>query len=122
MSDPTKIKSFSSDNGSDVSEPADPFAPLLTRIDPKRFPEFAVSVQQARNSGNKENVETRLPPIYGAYNLLYRLDFSDGISWAMRIPMSNKDGDYEGPQTRFIDSEVATISFSINLLQSRSRK
>ena len=111
MSGPISTKSCSSHSSSDLSEAGDPFAPLLKRIEPKRFSEFAIFVRQGRSPGNEEKAtcEIRLPPMRGAYNLVYRLDFSDGVSWAMRIPMPNKDGDYEGPQTRFMDSEVATI-------------
>jgi Phosphotransferase enzyme family len=108
MSGPIDTKSCSSNSSADLSD--NEFRPLLKRIEPERFSEFALSVRGACRPSEDENVTCKvLPPVHGSYNLVYRLDFSDGVSWAMRIPMSNKEGDYEGPITRFMESELTTI-------------
>jgi hypothetical protein len=89
-----------------------PFAPLLKRIEPNRFSEFALSAQQAFSLGDKTiTCQTQLPPLCGSYNLTYKLCFSDGVSWVMRTPISMKDGEYDSPQVRSVDSEVATITY-----------
>jgi aminoglycoside phosphotransferase (APT) family kinase protein len=108
------VDSPSSSSGSDLSDGDEPFSPILQRIDPKRFSDFALSMRQANSSGNDTAIitcQTQLTPLHGSYNLAYKLEFSDGVSWIMRIPVSNKDGEYDGPQTRSIESEVTTLQY-----------
>jgi hypothetical protein len=90
------------------------FAGLIKILNLKLFPTYGLFVQfhVVEHKLNREiTCEVRLPPMSGAFNLIYRLDFSDGVSWAIRIPLSNKYGAYEESQKRCIESEVGVMQF-----------
>ena len=90
------------------------FAGLIKILNPELFPDYGLFVRfdAVEHKLNRDiTCEVRLPPISGAFNLIYRLDFSDGVSWAIRIPLSNKYGTYEESQERCIQSEVEIMQF-----------
>src|SRR5208282_6421376 len=90
------------------------FAGLIKILNPKLFPAYGLSVRfhVAEHKLNRDiTCKVRLPPMSGAFNLIYRLDFSDGVSWAIRIPLSNKYGAYKELQERRIQSEVGVMQF-----------
>jgi len=50
-------------------------------------------------------------PNYGSFNLLYTLQFSDGMKWVVRIPAPGEQGLFTPTSSRFIRSDAMTMSF-----------
>ena len=51
------------------------------------------------------------PPNCGSFNLLYTLEFSDGVRWVLRIPCLGEDRYFTPASSRLIRSEAMTMSF-----------
>ena len=89
------------------------FSGLIELLRPQVISQWALGVRRslaAVEPGLDDlSCQVALPPMSGSFNLLYRLDFSDHVSWVLRIPRSNKAGQYGRPQTRFIECEVGVM-------------
>jgi len=99
-----------SDKSSASQNPLAPFASLVQRITIESIIALARRVRQKYTIPENPNCSVR-PPTCGSYNLVYRLDFSDGVSWDLRIPRHTQDGHYVGRVERFIRSEATTMTF-----------
>jgi aminoglycoside phosphotransferase (APT) family kinase protein len=78
----------------------------------ERLVKFALLVHGIRNPSNKDRTtcEIQYMEDHWSYNIVYHFVFSDGVSWQIRIPFFNGKGWYEGPVTRFLENEVATMN------------
>jgi hypothetical protein len=51
------------------------------------------------------------PPNCGSFNLLYTLEFQDGVKWVLRIPCPGENGHFTPAASRLIRSEAMTMNF-----------
>ena len=90
------------------------FASLIKIIKPHRLSSHASLVRfGAVEPDDNKNIacEVGVPPLNGAFDLVYRLDFVDGVSWTMRIPLCSKDGTDNQSQKRSLVSEAGVMQF-----------
>jgi Phosphotransferase enzyme family len=111
------------ESSSDVSAQSAKFstrvASVLTTINHHLLVSLAINVRQKlshaiHGEGNEDEIfqcEVIEPPICGAFNLLYELQFNDGLRWVIRIPLPGLNN-YNAPSyLRSLRSTVTTMSF-----------
>jgi len=76
------------------------FVPLLKSMKLDRLPAFAVSVRmqkmQSEMHQQSANTDAQLPPLTctilyplsGSFNILFQLEFSDGVRWLFKVPVT----------------------------------
>ena len=97
-------------------DPLDLFSSLLNRITTESIVSLATRarqnyLQRTSPDNSSEWVCSVPKPSCGSFNLVFKLEFSDGVSWILRIPRHTEDGHYIDRVTRFIRSEATTMSF-----------
>jgi len=106
-------------SSSESEDPLAQFASVLAHVKPAAVTSLAVGVRR-RERLNDQNQEytcaVREPPNCGSFNLLYTLEFNDGIKWILRIPAPGENGLFNTPSsTRELRSEV----MAMRLLRSK---
>lgn len=72
----------------DDDEDINPHAELTSRIHVHHLHELALSTRhKATDSPPDLTCDVETPPKYGSYNLMYKVTFSDGAIWAIRVPV-----------------------------------
>ncbi|KAA8913791.1 kinase-like domain-containing protein [Sphaerosporella brunnea] len=87
----------------------DLFAPLLSSINFQLLGPLAVGVRRKRSPGIARDCQCTViqPPKPGSFNLVYILEFSDGVKWVIRIPLP-EDGGPVPESSRSLYSEIMT--------------
>jgi Phosphotransferase enzyme family len=105
-------------NPSATDDPPARYVSLMASLTRHSLVSLAIRVRReiSKGSGLKDwvfgcDVLDFAQPKWGAYNLLYTLEFSDGIKWVLRIPSPGKDGRYTSSCSRLIRSDALTMSF-----------
>ena len=107
---------------SDESDEVDRFKHVIDAIDFERLPELAVSVRRGNVHSDMMDMSLSThasnapltckvvtPPLTGSYNILYRLEFSDGVRWMFKVPIT-------GSRVRFDElAEQALISEALTM-------
>ena len=87
------------------------FASIIASINPMHLEELALTIRRQLFNGLPPEVSCTVstPPRAGSYNIVYKLSFSDGIKWAIRIPA---DGDVRKPsRIRSFHLDIVTQRF-----------
>jgi len=66
----------------------DSFCPLLSYLRLEKLPQLAISLKSALLGADASSPLTctvSLQPLTGAYNILYRVSFSDGVAWVFKV-------------------------------------
>ncbi|KAF8314132.1 hypothetical protein F5887DRAFT_908515 [Amanita rubescens] len=88
------------------------FASIIASINPKRLEEPALTTRRQLFDGLPPDVfcvaSTR--PRAGSYNIVYKLSFSDGVKWAIRIPA--KDDVHKPSRIRSLYLDIITQRFT----------
>jgi aminoglycoside phosphotransferase (APT) family kinase protein len=115
-SSPT-LSAASSRTSAESEDPFALFASVRSTIDFQSVASFAVGVRCKKSQGTRDQeVDQKYrctviqPPKCGSYNLLYTLEFSDGIKWVLRIPCPGENGGFVPESSRMLRSEVMTMS------------
>jgi hypothetical protein len=94
--------------------PPSRFASLLTTITPRSLVVLAVRIRYP-NVYDEGAVQQRCgiiqPPKYGAFNLLYTVEFADGAKWLVRIPCPEENGRFTDASSRSIRSAACTMIY-----------
>src|SRR5579859_2450454 len=92
------------------------FASLLTTITPRSLIALAVRIRytDVLHEGLRTQHQRCIviqPPKYGAFNLLYTVEFGDGARWLVRIPCPGENGRFTATSSRSIRSEAYTMAY-----------
>ncbi|KAJ8058276.1 hypothetical protein OCU04_012470 [Sclerotinia nivalis] len=74
------------------------------------------SIDRTNHKGNRTNVlhyncTILSSPIYGSYNVLQIIEFSDGLRWIIRIPSTGLKGQYTIESSASLQSDALTMRF-----------
>lgn len=112
------------DDASDSTEydEMDRFKPVLDAIDFEQLPHFAVSVRvqnahcdtPGKSTGTDGKAppmtcKVLYPPLTGSYHILYRLEFSDGVSWMFKVPITGYQAQFDELAANALTSEAMTM-------------
>ena len=92
----------------------DSFRPLLSHLRLEKLPELAISLKTAllRADISSPLTCTVSPqPLTGAYNILYRVSFSDGTAWVFKVPCIGYLPEWSEASERNLRSEANTMNF-----------
>ena len=110
--------STKSDISTDSEDPLARYASLLSRIESRTVLSLAMRVRQNHLKGNGHEADIRYhegtviqPPNCGSFNLIYTIEFSDGLKWVLRIPAPGEHGRFTPTSSRNLRSEAMTMSF-----------
>jgi hypothetical protein len=91
----------------DSADEMEEFRPLRCRITLETLVPLALRV---RDVGPEVTCEISPDPLFGSYNILYRLDFSDTVRWLVKLPVRAGDpGPWTEDDAFMIRSEVCTL-------------
>lgn len=98
------------------------FAQVLDNIELDRLPAFALSVRMQKVLSNTCHTSTSphteisqltcsvaTPPLFGSYNILFPIVFSDGIRWLFKVPISGYSGQFDEIAAQALTSEAMTM-------------
>ncbi|KAI9800363.1 MAG: hypothetical protein M1825_004133 [Sarcosagium campestre] len=108
------------------------FAPVLNHVRLDRLPAFASSVRRhllnancEKSSADNSTISCSLqaPPLFGAYNILFPLQFEDGPRWLLKVPGTAYPGRWDeqaaralkGRSTDHVTSESQIFSFETSM-------
>ena len=98
------------------------FKQVLKAIDFERLPEFAVSVRMGDVHSNMLDMSLSTyapnalltckvitPPHTGSYNILYQLEFNDGVRWMFKVPITGYRARFDELAAQALLSEAQTM-------------
>jgi len=97
------------------------FVPLLKSMKLDRLPAFAVSVRmqkmQSEIHQQSANTDAQLPPLTctilyplsGSFNILFQLEFSDGVRWLFKVPVTGYLGRFDELAAQALTCEAMTM-------------
>ena len=112
------------DGGSDCSDFDDiaRFAPVLESLKLDAVPGFACRIRQGMSAGDSVNrlqqtteeccvstCKVDLQPMYGSYNILFPIQFGDGLKWILKIPAAGVSERWDQSAARALESEALTM-------------
>jgi len=92
----------------------DSFRPLLSHLRLEKLPQLAISLKTALLEADASNPLTCTvspQPLTGAYNILYRVGFSDGAVWVFKVPCNGYLPEWSEASERMLQSEANTMNF-----------
>ncbi|KAL8735027.1 MAG: hypothetical protein Q9166_001152 [cf. Caloplaca sp. 2 TL-2023] len=100
------------------------FAGVLAKLDSKRIPRLATQVRSRERTKFRSSVVRTLrslrlsckvlsPPLSGSYNILFPIQFRDGVQWLLKIPTNGGAG-WDEQSARALTSEVLTMKLIYN--------
>ena len=106
---------FSSPLSSTTSQdPPSHLASLLASMTLHSIASLASRVRYKENrpqEGKQDYGSLIKPPKHGSFNLLYPVEFADGVKWLLRIPSTGENGRFTTNSSRSLRSEVYTMKF-----------
>ena len=110
------------DEDEDGCEEFAEYVPILKSVNLNSLPDFATSIrkQNAVSGTNPASTDTDtessqlackliLPALFGSYNILFPLEFSDGIRWLCKVPITGYKGQYDELAAKALTSEAMTM-------------
>lgn len=87
-------------------------APLLASISLDAIPPYASRIRQCHeNSASTIACEVLSPPLSGSYHVVFQLEFTDGLRWIIKIPVTGYRDRYDEITARALKSEALTMRF-----------
>lgn len=116
-----EIESEDQDNRQDMNDYAD-FQPLLMSISLDKLPELASNMRYQHEVGmiQSSDQQTDVQPhdcvvddkfLCGAYNILWRIEFVDGITWLLRVPSIGIAEKFDELAGNALESEFKIMRF-----------
>lgn len=111
------------DEGEDEYEELEQYIPLLQSMKLDRLPAFAVSIRMQKMQSEMHqpsaNTDASLPPLTctvlhplsGSFNILFQLEFSDGVRWLFKVPVTGYLGRFDDLAAQALTSEAMTMRF-----------
>ena len=98
------------------------FTPVISAMNLEGLPQLALSIRQRQalldnriplaDTDTKDPPLTCVvlsPPLAGSYNILFPLQFSDGLRWLCKVPSTGYYGKYDDRAADALKSEVMTM-------------
>lgn len=95
------------------------FQPVLASIHLERLPDFATSIRRRQQNikiGEAPDAEDRSircsilsPPLSGSFNILFPIQFEDGLRWLLKVPAIAHPGRWDEMAARALKAEALTM-------------
>ncbi|KAF7552709.1 hypothetical protein G7Z17_g4120 [Cylindrodendrum hubeiense] len=85
------------------------FADVLATVNLELLPELGATVRQRLDSGVEHEHPVVGKPMNGSYNILFPLDFGDGIRWLLKIPINGVEGKWDQMSAASLTAEANTM-------------
>ncbi len=94
------------------------FEPVLTSINLDAIPALALAARKLNIDPATTIVDCKVlsPPLFGSYNILFPLEFTDGVRWVLKVPSTGYRERFDDIGTRAIIAEASTM----RMLKSRT--
>lgn len=117
MEDDTRIERGSDhERGDEDHDPLEAFKAILEVIQFKEVSSFAVQLRKRiadsegdATRGNFQSATVSVPPLTGSYNILFPIDFDDGIRWLLRVPGIGIKEHWNDAAATSLSSEALTM-------------
>ena len=87
------------------------FRYVLQNIQHDAIPTLAMAIRASLSDAPEPGAKCTLQPepLYGSFNILFRLDFSDGVSWLLKVPARGHPGTFNESDAEALKSEALTM-------------
>ncbi|MCJ1357646.1 MAG: hypothetical protein MMC33_007642 [Icmadophila ericetorum] len=112
ISAPSSTSSSASSNSSfSCGNQLHRFRYVLQNINLEAIPNLATSIRASKTPSPEPGIVCTLDPepLYGSFNIHFRLDFSDGISWLLKVPARGHSGTFDESDAEALRSEALTM-------------
>ena len=99
-------------------DPLEKFAPVLANLVAERIQDYASYIRRSRIGFKQYEVTPwsfectmSLKPLYGSYNILFRLIFGDNVEWVLKVPSAGHAECWDDMAARTLRTEVSTMRF-----------
>ncbi|KAL6399268.1 RpsD [Ilyonectria robusta] len=99
-------------DGYSTDEDDDPlaaFEEVLASVNLEFLPHFASIVRQTIEPGAEHKCSMIGEPMHGSFNILFPLDFDDGVRWLLRVPARGVKGKWDEMAASALTTEVLTM-------------
>lgn len=87
------------------------FAHVLTSINIEALPAVALAVRKQKPGLATTNIDCKVlsPPLFGSYNIVFPLEFTDGCRWILKVPSTGYRECYDDIAARALVAEAMTM-------------
>ncbi len=87
------------------------FARVLTGINVEALPAVALAARKQESGPITTTIDCKVlsPPLFGAYNILFPLEFTDGCRWILKVPSTGYLECYDDIAARALTAEALTM-------------
>jgi len=114
------MSAFSASALQDEDENLAVFGAVIAAVNFEAIPNLASSIRQERDGeseilGEEQSTTRNIhctvssKPLFGSYNILYPIEFADGVRWLIKIPAKGYSGRWTDSDARAITSEALTM-------------
>lgn len=117
------MSTFSASALQDEDENLAVFRAVIAAVNFEAIPNLASSIRQERDGeseivprvGEEQSTTRNIhctvssKPLFGSYNILYPIEFADGVRWLIKIPAKGYSGRWTDSDARAITSEALTM-------------
>ncbi|KAH6894197.1 hypothetical protein B0T10DRAFT_558352 [Thelonectria olida] len=101
----------SSDYGDGCDDELDMFTDVIAALDLEKLPDLAQKTRRAQEPYRAQ--PDKLPVVgelmHGSYNIIYPIDFSDGIRWLVKVPINGTENKWDKLSAVAMTAEVNTM-------------
>ena len=107
------------DGGQDEEDPPSKFREVLAQLREEKITHLASSARR-RHEEKSSPLDTTVPtvhcrisgpPLWGSYNLVYKIVFDDGVRWMVKIPATGHHRCHDSLAAHALRTEVETMRF-----------
>ncbi|KAH7000431.1 hypothetical protein EDB80DRAFT_866450 [Ilyonectria destructans] len=99
-------------DGYSTDEDDDPlavFADVLASVNLELLPQFAAKVRQSLEPGTEHKCSMIGAPMHGSFNILFPLDFDDGVRWLLKVPARGVKGKWDEMAASALTTEANSM-------------
>lgn len=87
------------------------FDPVLISINLEALPALALAARKPSLDSSTTVIDCKVlsPPLFGSYNILFPLEFTDGIRWVLKVPSTGHRGRFDDIGSRALVAEAWTM-------------
>lgn len=90
-------------------EPLAAFADVLASVNLELLPQFAATIRQNLEPGTEHKCSMIGVPMSGSFNILFPLDFDDGVRWLLKVPSHGVKGKWGEMSAASLTTEANTM-------------
>ena len=87
------------------------FALVLASVNLDALPALVTTIRKSKSDSASSAINCKVssPPLFGSYNILFPIEFTDGVRWILKIPSTGYAAGFDGAAARALIAEAYTM-------------